>query len=236
MPGRLDGGPPSLRTPFRVYDRGMSETSDEGRGIEGHRWFAAFYDRLMAATEPRMVRVRQRLVSDVRGDVLEIGAGTGANFPYYPEDAHVVALEPDPHMLERAQRRLDETGKRNIDLRLVRAESLPFPDNSFDTVISTLVLCTVEDLPGALAEIQRVLRPGGELRFLEHVRGNGALGAMQDVIKPVWKWCSAGCNPNRRTEQSLRDAGFDLPDVQHRKFAPWMPAIIGTARVPAPVA
>lgn len=212
----------------------MSDTvTDEGRGIQGHRWFAAAYDRMMAVSEPRMAPFRRRLVGEVKGDILEIGAGTGANFAHYPDDAHVVALEPDPHMLERAQRRLEESGKRNIELRLVRAESLPFPDASFDVVISTLVLCTVEDLAGSLEEVRRVLRPGGEFRFIEHVRGDGALGTMHDVIKPVWKWCSAGCNPNRRTEHALREAGFEFSDLERRKFAAWMPAIAGVARVPA---
>src|SRR5438105_1229152 len=123
-----------------------------------HPWFAALYDRLTAAAERGfMGRVRAEIVGSTRGRVLEIGCGTGANFRHYGEAATaVVATEPDPHMLERAERRAKEIG-RPIALRQAPAEDLPFPDCSFDVVLSTLVLCTVRDPVRALAEMRRVL-------------------------------------------------------------------------------
>jgi len=202
----------------------------------GHRWFAAIYDNMMRLTERRVGPLRRRLLADLKGDVLEIGAGTGANIAHYGPDARVIALEPDPYMLRRAQRRLAESHAPNVELRQAPAESLPFPDASFDAVVSTLVLCTVRDLPAALAEIRRVLRPGGQFIYVEHVRGDGALGRAHDVIQPVWGYCSAGCNVNRRTEEALVAAGFELADIRHVKMAPWMPAIYGVARVAATTA
>jgi SAM-dependent methyltransferase len=194
----------------------------------GHRWFAAIYDRMMRMGERRLGPMRARLIAEIEGDVLEVGAGTGANFPHYAPSARVVALEPDPFMLERARPRA-EAAATVIELRQAPAESLPFPDASFDAVVSTLVLCTVRDVPRALAEIRRVLRPGGRLVFIEHVRGDGVLGRVHDLIQPIWGWCSAGCNVNRRTEPALAANGFDIESVKHIKMAPWMPAIIGTA-------
>jgi ubiquinone/menaquinone biosynthesis C-methylase UbiE len=198
------------------------------KGDPGHRWFAASYDLMTRPSERRFGAWRQRLLADLRGDVLEIGAGTGANFEHYPADARVVALEPDPFMLRRAEAKR----RPNIDLRQAPAEDLPFADASFDAVVATLVLCTVRDLPRALSEIRRVLRPGGELRFIEHVRGGGALGGIQDVVQPAWGWMAAGCHVNRRTEPAIVAAGFDLTAIERRKMAPWMPAIVGRARVP----
>lgn len=196
----------------------------------GHRWFAAFYDRMMQLGERRVGPIRHRLLTGLKGDVLEIGAGTGANIVHYGPDAHVIALEPDPHMLKRGQKRLAAAGVSNIELRQAPAEALPFPDASFDAVVSTLVLCTVADLPGSLAEVRRVLRPGGQFVFLEHVRGEGLLGRVHDLIQPVWGYCSAGCNVNRRTEAALTTAGFEMVELQHLKMSPWMPAIAGIAR------
>ena len=138
-------------------------------------------------------------------------------------------------MLKRAQARLVELGRTDIVARLAAAESLPFEDASFNSVVSTLVLCTVGDLPSTLAEIRRVLRPGGDLRFLEHVRGDGLLGSGQDLVRPAWSWFAAGCQINRRTEQALCDAGFEIVAMEHKKMAPWMPAITGRAVV-APMA
>lgn len=198
---------------------------------KGHRWFAALYDTISRGGERAQVRaIRQELLADLRGDVLEIGAGTGANFEFYPGDARVVALEPDPYMLKRAQEKV----RPNVELRQGPAESLPFPDASFDAVVSTLVLCTVRDLPRSLAEIRRVLRPGGKLFFVEHIRAEGFAGRVQDAIKPVWSYFAAGCNVNRRTERAFDEAGLRLTDVTRTKFAPVvMPVIYGVAE-PAP--
>lgn len=196
----------------------------------GHRWFAATYDLITKPGEKKLGRLRQRLLVGLHGDVVEIGAGTGANFEHYPSGVRVVAFEPDPHMLKRAQARLAALGREDIDVRLAAAESLPLADASCDAVVSTLVLCTVSDVTLTLREIRRVLRPGGELRFIEHVRGEGALGRGQDLVQPAWGWFAAGCQMNRRTESALRDGGFEINEIEYKKMAPWMPAIVGRAR------
>jgi ubiquinone/menaquinone biosynthesis C-methylase UbiE len=198
---------------------------------KGHKWFAAIYDKQMRSMERGvMAEERRQLLGDLSGDILEIGAGTGANFEYYPDAARVTALEPDPFMLKKAETKLAALGRTNINLQLLPAERLPFDDASFDAVISTLVLCTVDDVPRALAEMRRVLRPGGELRFVEHVRGSGFAGRTQDLIKPVWRYFGAGCNPNRRTEDALRAAGFDVAVTGRRKVMGFAPLITGSAR------
>lgn len=199
-------------------------------GTRGHRWFAAFYDRMTGSAERGPLgRARRELLAEVSGDVLEIGAGTGANFAHYPASVRVVALEPDPHMLKRARARLAALGRTDIDVHPAPAETLPVPDASFDVVVSTLVLCTVADVQTSLAEMRRVLRPDGRVVFIEHVRGDGALGRFQDVMRPVWSYFGAGCQLNRRTEDGLTVAGFAV-DVQERmKAAPWLPVIIGSA-------
>jgi ubiquinone/menaquinone biosynthesis C-methylase UbiE len=196
----------------------------------GHRWFAAVYDRITASAERGPVgRARRELLSTLHGDVIEIGAGTGANFPHYPPGLRVTALEPDPHMLKRARTRLDALGRTDIDLRSAPAEILPVPDASFDCAVSTLVLCTVTDPAASLAEIRRVLRPGGTLVFIEHVRGTGFLGRFQDMIRPIWSWGGAGCQINRNTETSISAGGFDVAVSERTKAMPILPIIIGTA-------
>jgi ubiquinone/menaquinone biosynthesis C-methylase UbiE len=179
--------------------------------MKGHKWFAALYDRMAVSEEKKFLgAVRRDLLRDLTGDVLEIGAGTGMNFQHYPKGARVIATEPDSYMLERARQRLAEASA-SIDLRQVSAEALPFPDGSFDFVVSTLVLCSVPSPRKVLSEIKRVLKPGGELRLYEHVRYRNPVGGFaQDAITPLWKWIGAGCHPNRDTERSLRRAGFEV--------------------------
>ena len=197
----------------------------------GHRWFAALYDRMTGSAERGPLgRARRDKLGALSGDVLEIGAGTGANFPHYGPAVRVVALEPDPHMLKRARVRLVESGRTNIEIHPAPAETLPVGDASFDAVVSTLVLCTVVDVAASLAEIRRVLRPGGQIVFIEHVRGEGALGTMQDVVRPVWSYFGAGCQINRRTEDALVTAGFVVDVEERTKAAPWLPVIIGSAK------
>ncbi|MHB8375360.1 MAG: class I SAM-dependent methyltransferase [Dehalococcoidia bacterium] len=201
---------------------------------QGHRWFAAFYALESRFTERgKMAVARTRLLAGLSGDVVEIGAGTGANFEHYPPEARVVAIEPDRHMLKRAQAKLATLGVRNIDVRRAPAEHLPFADASFDAAVVTLVLCTVADVPQSLAELRRVLRPGGELRFMEHVRGEGMLGRVQGCAQPAWGWFSAGCHLDRRTEDALRTAGFEVTSVKRSKLLPWLPLIRGVAKAPA---
>lgn len=197
---------------------------------KGHRWFAAAYDRITAAAERGPVgRARRELLAGLSGDIIEIGAGTGANFEHYPTGVHVVAFEPDPYMLKRARSRLDALARTDIDLRSAPAESLPVPDASFDVAVSTLVLCTVDDPAASLAEVSRVLRPGGTLVFIEHVRGDGLLGRVQDLIRPVWSWGGAGCQINRRTEGTMRAAGFAPAITTRFKPMPLLPMIAGAA-------
>ena len=197
---------------------------------EGHRWFARFYAAQAKVSERgKMARVRRNLLAGLAGDVIEIGAGTGANFEHYPPEARVIACEPDPYMLEPAEAHLVEIGARNIDVRREPAEHLPFDDATFDAAVSTLVLCTVGDPRQSLAELRRVLRPGGELRFMEHVRGSGVLGRLQDLLQPAWGWCAAGCHLNRDTESRILEAGFEITSIKHGRLAPPMPMIRGVA-------
>lgn len=202
-----------------------------GTRPQGHRWFAAFYDVLARASERGVLgRLRRELLAGVQGNVVEIGAGTGSNFAYYPVDARIVAIEPDPYMARRAAKKLAALGRPNIALVLAPAERLPLPDASCDVAVSTLVLCTVTDVPRSLAELHRVLRPGGELRFIEHVRGGPRLARVQRVMQPAWGWFGGGCHLDRDTESAIRDAGFEITELRRRMLAPWIPAIIGRAR------
>ena len=195
--------------------------------MKGHKWFAAIYDKLAASEERRfMGAIRAELAGSARGKVLEIGAGTGLNFPYYKTADEVTATEPDPYMMRRAQRRLQDSGN-NIELREASAEELPFETDSFDTVVGTLVMCSVPQPQRALSEIRRVLKPGGEYRFYEHVRYESAFGAFcQDAVLPVWRWCGAGCHPNRDTVQAIRDASFRIDQLEKTKPLPPIPPMI----------
>jgi len=213
------------------------QTTDTAAQTRGHRWFAAVYDVVIRPGERRLFsKVRPRLLGDLSGRVLEEGAGTGANFPYYPANLSVVASEPDPFMRQRAQSRALECGRSDIEMHDAGAERLPFDDASFDHVVATLIFCTVPDATRGLAEIRRVLRPGGTFRFLEHVRNDDSRfwGGFQDRIAPAWRWFGAGCNPNRRTEQAIRDAGFGFDWIERANTGFGMPAIYGVARPAGP--
>jgi ubiquinone/menaquinone biosynthesis C-methylase UbiE len=198
----------------------------------GHRWFAATYDLCTRQLERRVLgELRPFVVGEARGRVLEIGAGTGASFPYYDRGAveKLVVTEPDPFMLRRARKRVAELGL-EVELHSDPAEALHFADASFDTAITTLVLCTVRDPDRSLAEIKRVLRPGGDLRFIEHVRAEGWVGALQDRIVPLWRWLGAGCHPNRRTLDSIA-ASFTIERLERRLVLGSVPIIAGVARL-----
>lgn len=198
-------------------------------GEKGHRCFAACYDALTRAEGPAMKALRRQVVGGATGRVLEVGVGPGVNLPFYPTEARVTAVDPDPHMLKRARRAVQAAGL-TVDLRAAAAEALPFPDGAFETVVCSLVLCSVPSQARALAEVRRVLAPGGTLRFLEHVRGNGIEGYLWDAITPLWRLAAAGCHPNRRTEATIRAAGFSLTEIQHTRLPDALPAIMGSAQ------
>jgi SAM-dependent methyltransferase len=181
---------------------------------KGHRWFAAFYERQsVKADKTRTGPRRARLVGDLQGTALEIGAGNGLNLAYYQNVDRLVALEPDPHMLKHLRRRAQFVSY-PLAIVEVGAENLPFPDNSFDAVVVSLVLCSVGDQARVLSEIRRTLRPGGELRFMEHVRADGLLGTLLDALTPLWSAAGGGCHPNRRTEAAIRSAGFEVRVIE----------------------
>jgi ubiquinone/menaquinone biosynthesis C-methylase UbiE len=191
------------------------------------RVFAAIYDPVLWVGERVVLRGHRReLLSNARGRTVELGSGTGLNLPHYPADLDELLLtEPNPAMAARLQRRLHRSGRaaRVVD---APAERLPFDDNSVDTVVSTLVLCTVDAPDLALREIARVLRPDGQLLFIEHVRADSArLAAWQDRLAEPWRRFAEGCRCNRATIE-LIDAG-DL-DVEHLHTASWrgMPRIV----------
>ena len=186
-----------------------------------HRLFAALYDRMNAAAERRwMGKHRADLLADARGVVLEIGGGTGANLPHYRDAERLVISEPDPFMRKKLGPKL---GQASVPVEVSEADArrLPFAEESFDTVVSTLVLCTIPDPHAALAEIRRVLRPGGRVLFLEHVRGEGRVARWQDRIQPLWSWLAAGCHPNRNTVSTIEAAGFRIEKLE--RFEPPVP-------------
>jgi ubiquinone/menaquinone biosynthesis C-methylase UbiE len=171
------------------------------RGVEQIPWF---YDAFMTVFERAgLDRWRRWLVGGAEGLTLEVGCGTGRNLPLYPTSARVIGLEIDRAVLAAARRRAGR-----VPLVVGRAEALPFRDGQFDTVVSGLVFCTVRDPHAGLAEVRRVLQPGGQLRMMEHVRYDSALGRVQDLAQPVWTAIAGGCHPNRNTEANVIKAGF----------------------------
>jgi len=180
------------------------------------RMFSALYDRAFEASEEAGLReMRADLLKHARGRVLELGSGTGLNLELYPREGLdcLTLTEPDPHMFKQLKRRAEEIGCA-ADLVETGAEELPFDNDSYDTVVVTLVLCTVPDQPAALREISRVLAPGGQLLFLEHVRSNHPdLAKWQDRLEKPWRFLGDGCHCNRDTEAGLRAAGFEVAEV-----------------------
>jgi ubiquinone/menaquinone biosynthesis C-methylase UbiE len=203
------------------------------------RIFAAGYDRILAKAErDGLAAHRQALLTAAAGDVLEIGGGTGANLPFY--DGRVRSLmvtEPEKPMVRRLQ---DKIASQRPDAKVLRspAEDLPFNDDSFDVAVSTLVLCTVDDAPRALRELRRVLRPGGRLLFIEHVRSDDPkLARWQDRLLPINVRIAHGCHCNRRTVDAISGAGFDVTEISHDtlKHVPAIlrPLVVGVAQAGA---
>lgn len=199
------------------------------------RVFAAGYDRVMAAPEKATLRGhRSALLARVHGSVLEIGGGTGANLPFYGRGVdELVITEPEEPMARRLEAKV-VTYHLPVQVARAWAERLPFEDGSFDHVVSTLVLCTVDDPAAALAEVRRVLRPGGRLVFLEHVRSDDpALARWQDRLHGVQVRVGHGCHCNRATLANIEAAGLTVVEVANDRLhkAPPIvrPLIVGIA-------
>jgi ubiquinone/menaquinone biosynthesis C-methylase UbiE len=209
--------------------------------MKGHPIFARFYDRMLAQTEKSgLAEMRRELLTQASGRTLELGAGTGHNLPFYSDRvSELVLSEPDPHMARRLREQLATAPATRTRVEVIEApaEDLPFDDGSFDTVVSTLVFCSVEDPRRALAEARRLLVEGGALLFLEHVRSeNRRLAWWQDRLERPWGFFAGGCHPNRPTEQTLADAGLWIERLDRDRLpaAPRLvrPLIAGLARRP----
>ncbi len=181
-----------------------------------HRIFAAMYER-QSRREPKrsfMEPLRKEIIGQAHGLVLEVGAGTGLNFAFYnPEQVErVEAVDPDSAMLGYARERV-KTARVPITLTQAPVEALPFADETFDSAVATLVFCSVTDPLRGLSEIQRVLKHGGTLLLIEHVRAQGAIaGRLQDMITPVTKRVAGNCHWNRDTERTVVAAGFQIQE------------------------
>jgi ubiquinone/menaquinone biosynthesis C-methylase UbiE len=206
-----------------------------------HPIFARFYARTSLLMERGGVTAhRATLLDGLSGTVIEIGAGNGLNFPHYPDDVtKVIAVEPEPHL-----RSIAETSARQTTVPIAivdgSADRLPAADGSCDAAIASLVLCTVPDQDTALAEIRRVLKPGGQLRFFEHVRAAtpGRRGLQKTLDATIWPWFGGGCHCGRDTQSAIERAGFVIDHIDRLTTAdtripfPAAPQILGTATRP----
>jgi ubiquinone/menaquinone biosynthesis C-methylase UbiE len=185
---------------------------------EHHPVVAAFYDVLMVPNDwLGLRRQRARLAEAATGRVLEIGVGTGLNLSHFINATEVVAIDPDPHMLKRATRRATEAPC-PVYLEVLPGENMHFPANEFDTVVISLILCTIPDPGMALREAHRVLKLDGSLIFLEHVRSpHDNTARFQDWITPYWRRVSGGCHTNRSTLDTIEDNGFEITKLWRSK-------------------
>jgi ubiquinone/menaquinone biosynthesis C-methylase UbiE len=189
---------------------------------------AAWYDRSMTKIEDAGLREwRADLLADVTGEVLEVGAGTGLNVSHYgPGVTRLVLAEPDQFMRSKLQQRAQLT-KVPTEVVASGVDPIEFPDESFDVVVSTLVLCSVPDQDAALAEIRRVLRPGGRLVYLEHVAAieNPKRHRWQRRVEPVWKRVAGNCHMTRTTDQAIPAAGFELVEARRESIRQMSPLL-----------
>lgn len=176
-----------------------------------HLFVAALYDTLMVpADKLGFEQVRRMVVEKASGDVLEIGAGTGLNFRHFENAKHVYAIEPDPYMMSHAAHRVEEP----VVLIRSEAEHLPFPENSFDTVVSTLTFCTIADPLVAAEEIKRVLKPEGCFFFAEHpIAEKPFLANAERLVAPAWKLIAGGCHLDRDILSFFRSAGLNVSEI-----------------------
>jgi SAM-dependent methyltransferase len=203
-----------------------------------HPIFARIYPHISRGAERSgAAEHRRKLLADLHGRVIEVGAGHGLNFAYYPAGVtQVLAVEPEPHLRALAQAAA-ERAPVSVDVKSGVAEALPVPDGEFDAVVASLVLCSVSDQAAALREIARVLRPGGELRFYEHVVSNRpAMARIQRVLDAtIYPPLAGGCHCARDTHAAILDAGFQIDRDERIAFkpspiTPSIPHILGTAR------
>jgi len=179
--------------------------------MSARRFVAAIYDKFMVpADKLGFELVRKTVVKNATGKVLEIGAGTGLNFRFFEKANRVFAIEPDKFMLKRAMKRIQNC----TVLVQAKAEQLPFPDNSFDTVVSTLTFCTIGDPSKAAGEIRRVLKQDGRFYFVEHpVADQPMLARTEKVITPVWKKLTGGCHLNRDIISYFKSGGLNIVEI-----------------------
>jgi ubiquinone/menaquinone biosynthesis C-methylase UbiE len=205
-----------------------------------HPLFARLYERLAPKMEKEgAAEHRRELLAGLEGRVIEVGAGTGINFAHYPDAvSEVVAVEPEPYLRRRATEAA-RTAPVAVTVVDGLADSLPGEDASFDAAVTSLVLCSVPDQSAALAEVHRVLRPGGELRFYEHVLADShRLARFQRAVGHVWPRLAGGCHPDRQTGGAIEAAGFTIEGARRFRFSPSFietpvaPHILGRARRP----
>jgi ubiquinone/menaquinone biosynthesis C-methylase UbiE len=191
------------------------------------RFFANFWSFSTRHESAYIRDARREVAGAARGRVLEIGCGVGTNFEHYGDGAtEIVATEPSPYMLPNA-REAASAAARAIQVVPTRAEALPFMDGSFDAVVSTANMCSIDDPRSALGEIRRVLKPGGEYRFFDHVAYDHAFGRFwQNLVVPVWTRFGGGCHPNRDIAGMVREAGFADVRIEFEKRLPPVPPIV----------
>jgi len=195
---------------------------------------ALFYDRAIAKTEEACLRQwRQELLRQLHGDVLELGAGTGANVGFYPDEvSRLVLSEPDRHMRRQLSSKLESLGLDRASVAGGSAERIEADDESFDWVVSSLVCCSVNNLQASLAEVRRVLKPGGGFVFMEHVAATAGTSRRkwQNRLNPLWKTLMGNCHLNRETEQAIVDAGLEIAQIERESMRKAPPIVRPTIR------
>jgi ubiquinone/menaquinone biosynthesis C-methylase UbiE len=200
-----------------------------------HPIIAAIYDRMCAAQQRAfLAALRGEIVGNAAGIVVEVGAGTGLNFPHYRAASvqRLAAVEPDPYMRRRAERRAQEAGLA-VTFVDATAEGLPFPASYADNVVATLMLCSVDQPEQVAGEFRRVLKPGGALLFIEHVRSEEPWRArLQDWVTPVWRRFAGNCHANRASVAVLQRSGFVVQELRRVPGGPWGNAFVaGIAQI-----
>lgn len=206
------------------------------RGGLYRRLFARYYDRMMSGYEEYVAPRKQELLGNLDGTVVEIGAGTGSNLPFLPRGCRWVGVEPNPHMHKLLKQKAAEL-EIDAEIQLGDSAKVPLADGEADHVVITLVLCSVPDVGKALAEVTRVLKPGGTFVFIEHVvaKPGTRQRTVQNLVAPVWRVCGDGCRVNRDTAAAIRSADFKSVEIEEFEMPSppnpsWVsPHIIGTA-------